>query len=161
MDFVGETPSIKQGGTATSAIPGSIKIPHVPFMGVEEQVVEAPDGEDQPGTVSPSRRPRSAHLSSYDPSSWYGATGVRLLLGAGTLLGGDAYVVEDLAGLLRGDTGLTRRDLTDLSGGALVVDVGEGGGGEAAVVRFTLPAYIPPPPHQAPPTPSPPPARVC
>jgi hypothetical protein len=68
---------------------------------------------------------------------WYGATGVRLLSGAGTPLGGDAYDVEDLAGLLRRYR-LNPRDLTDLSGGALVVDVDEIGGDEAAVVRFTL-----------------------
>ena len=76
-------------------------------------------------------------LAGLDPSSWYGATGVRLLLGAGTLLGGYAYDVEDLAGLLRRYR-LDPRDLTDLFGGALVVDVGEIGGDEAAVVRFTL-----------------------
>ncbi len=57
---------------------------------------------------------------------------------AGTLLGGDGFGVEDLAGLLSGDAGLTRGDLTGLFGGALVVDVGEIGGGEAAVVRFAL-----------------------
>jgi len=47
------------------------------------------------------------------------------------------YDVEDLACLLRRYR-LDPRDLTDLFGGALVVDFGEIGGDEAAVVRFTL-----------------------
>jgi hypothetical protein len=47
------------------------------------------------------------------------------------------FDVEDLAWLLRRYR-LDPRDLTDLFGGALVVDFGEIGGDEAAVVRFTL-----------------------
>ena len=47
------------------------------------------------------------------------------------------YDVEDLACLLRRYR-LDPRDLTDLFGGALVVDFGEIGGDEAAVVGFTL-----------------------
>ena len=47
------------------------------------------------------------------------------------------FDVEDLAWLLRRYRP-DPRDLTDLLGGALVVDFGEIGGDEAAVVRFTL-----------------------
>jgi len=76
-------------------------------------------------------------LAGLDPGSWYGPLAFGCCWAPGLSLGGYASDVEDLAGLLR-PYRLDPRDLTDLSGGALVVDVGEIGGDEAAVVRFTL-----------------------